>query len=115
MRSSPVLLSSSLASHTSSFRSLFGILLVTLFISNNSYSQVDSCNTTDTVTKDQLELSAGWGGGHGGQPGVTFNNFSIKNIFGQTPDRSGEKFLSDTTREFRLTPQQKKRRTWIVG
>lgn len=34
-------------------------------------------------SSDQLELSAGWGGGVGltGTLGVTFNNFSIKNIF----------------------------------
>lgn len=34
-------------------------------------------------SSDQLELSAGWGGGIGltGTLGVTFNNFSIKNIF----------------------------------
>jgi outer membrane protein insertion porin family len=34
-------------------------------------------------SSDQLELSAGWGGGIGltGTLGVTFNNFSVKNIF----------------------------------
>jgi outer membrane protein insertion porin family len=34
-------------------------------------------------SSDQLELSAGWGGGIGltGTLGVTFNNFSLKNIF----------------------------------
>jgi outer membrane protein insertion porin family len=34
-------------------------------------------------SSDQLELSAGWGGGVGltGTLGVTFNNFSLKNIF----------------------------------
>ncbi len=34
-------------------------------------------------SSDQLELSAGWGGGVGltGTLGVTFNNFSIRNIF----------------------------------
>jgi outer membrane protein insertion porin family len=34
-------------------------------------------------SSDQLELSAGWGGGIGitGTLGVTFNNFSIRNIF----------------------------------
>ncbi len=37
-------------------------------------------------SSDQLELSAGWGGGVGltGTLGVTFNNFSIKNIFKKT-------------------------------
>ena len=43
------------------------------------------------------------------------NNFSIKNIYGQPIDTFGEKFLSDTTREFLLTPQQKKKRIWIVA
>lgn len=37
-------------------------------------------------SSDQLELSAGWGGGVGltGTLGVTFNNFSIKNIWKKT-------------------------------
>ncbi len=37
-------------------------------------------------SSDQLELSAGWGGGIGltGTLGVTFNNFSIKNIWRKT-------------------------------
>lgn len=37
-------------------------------------------------SSDQLELSAGWGGGVGltGTLGVTFNNFSIKNIWKRT-------------------------------
>ncbi|RYY57722.1 MAG: outer membrane protein assembly factor [Chitinophagaceae bacterium] len=37
-------------------------------------------------SSDQLELSAGWGGGIGltGTLGVTFNNFSIKNIWKKT-------------------------------
>jgi outer membrane protein insertion porin family len=37
-------------------------------------------------SSDQLELSAGWGGGIGltGTLGVTFNNFSIKNIWKRT-------------------------------
>jgi len=37
-------------------------------------------------SSDQLELSAGWGGGIGltGTLGVTFNNFSIRNIFKRT-------------------------------
>ena len=38
-------------------------------------------------SSDQLELSAGWGGGIGltGTLGVSFNNFSIKNIFKNRP------------------------------
>ncbi|MCB0775556.1 MAG: outer membrane protein assembly factor [Chitinophagaceae bacterium] len=39
--------------------------------------------TLEEKSSDQLELSAGWGGGIGltGTLGVTFNNFSIKNIW----------------------------------
>ena len=39
--------------------------------------------SVEEKSADQLELSAGWGGGIGltGTVGVTFNNFSIRNIF----------------------------------
>ena len=44
---------------------------------------VDINYTVEEKSSDQLELSAGWGGGIGltGTLGVTFNNFSLKNIF----------------------------------
>lgn len=44
---------------------------------------VDINYTLEEKSSDQLELSAGWGGGIGltGTLGVTFNNFSIKNLF----------------------------------
>lgn len=44
---------------------------------------VDINYTVEEKSSDQLEMSAGWGGGIGltGTLGVTFNNFSIKNIF----------------------------------
>lgn len=44
---------------------------------------VDVTWALEEKSSDQLELSAGWGGGVGltGTLGVTFNNFSIKNIF----------------------------------
>lgn len=44
---------------------------------------VDINWTVEEKSSDQLELSAGWGGGIGltGTLGVTFNNFSINNIF----------------------------------
>jgi len=44
---------------------------------------VDINWTVEEKSSDQLELSAGWGGGIGltGTLGVTFNNFSIKNIW----------------------------------
>ncbi len=44
---------------------------------------VDIDYSVEEKSSDQLELSAGWGGGIGltGTVGVSFNNFSIKNIF----------------------------------
>src|SRR5688572_6123921 len=44
---------------------------------------VDIHYKVEEKSSDQLELSAGWGGGIGltGTLGVSFNNFSIKNIF----------------------------------
>jgi outer membrane protein insertion porin family len=44
---------------------------------------VDIAYTVEEKSSDQLELSAGWGGGVGvtGTLGVSFNNFSVKNIF----------------------------------
>lgn len=44
---------------------------------------VDIAYTVEEKSSDQLELSAGWGGGIGltGTLGVSFNNFSINNIF----------------------------------
>ncbi|MCK7558151.1 hypothetical protein MKQ70_25355 [Chitinophaga sedimenti] len=48
-----------------------------------SRGTVDIDYTVVERANDQLELSAGWGGyiGLTGTTGVTFNNFSIKNIF----------------------------------
>jgi outer membrane protein insertion porin family len=45
--------------------------------------QVDIHYKVEEKSSDQLELSAGWGGGIGltGTLGVSFNNFSLKNIF----------------------------------
>jgi outer membrane protein insertion porin family len=50
---------------------------------NQEDGTVDINWTLEEKSSDQLELSAGWGGGVGltGTLGVTFNNFSIKNIF----------------------------------
>ncbi|MBW7952969.1 MAG: outer membrane protein assembly factor, partial [Chitinophagaceae bacterium] len=44
---------------------------------------VDIDYSVEEKSSDQLELSAGWGGGIGltGTVGVSFNNFSLKNIF----------------------------------
>ena len=51
-------------------------------IPNQQDGTVDIHYTVEEKSSDQLELSAGWGGGIGltGTLGVTFNNFSIKNI-----------------------------------
>jgi outer membrane protein insertion porin family len=52
-------------------------------IPNQEDGTVDIQYTVEEKSSDQLELSAGWGGTIGltGTVGVTFNNFSIKNIF----------------------------------
>src|SRR5688572_886488 len=52
-------------------------------VPNPDDGTVDINWTVEEKSSDQLELSAGWGGGIGltGTLGVTFNNFSIKNIW----------------------------------
>jgi outer membrane protein insertion porin family len=52
-------------------------------VPNQDDGTVDINYSVEEKSSDQLELSAGWGGGIGltGTLGVTFNNFSIKNIF----------------------------------
>ena len=52
-------------------------------VPNQEDGTVDVNWELEEKSSDQLELSAGWGGGIGltGTLGVTFNNFSIKNIF----------------------------------
>ncbi|HZJ60056.1 MAG TPA: POTRA domain-containing protein [Chitinophagaceae bacterium] len=52
-------------------------------VPNAEDGTVDINWTLEEKSSDQLELSAGWGGGIGltGTLGVSFNNFSIKNIF----------------------------------
>jgi outer membrane protein insertion porin family len=52
-------------------------------VPNQDDGTVDIQWKLEEKSSDQLELSAGWGGGIGftGTLGVTFNNFSIKNIF----------------------------------
>ncbi len=52
-------------------------------IPNQEDGTVDINYSVEEKSSDQLELSAGWGGNIGltGTLGVTFNNFSIKNIF----------------------------------
>lgn len=50
---------------------------------NTDDGTVDITWNLEEKSSDQLELSAGWGGGIGltGTVGVTFNNFSIRNIW----------------------------------
>ncbi len=52
-------------------------------VPNAEDGTVDINWTLEEKSSDQLELSAGWGGGIGltGTLGVTFNNFSIRNIW----------------------------------
>jgi len=52
-------------------------------VPNPEDGTVDINYSVEEKSSDQLELSAGWGGGIGltGTLGVSFNNFSIKNIF----------------------------------
>jgi outer membrane protein insertion porin family len=52
-------------------------------VPNQEDGTVDINYALEEKSSDQLELSAGWGGNIGltGTLGVTFNNFSIKNIF----------------------------------
>ncbi len=52
-------------------------------VPNQEDGTVDINWGLEEKSSDQLELSAGWGGGIGltGTLGVTFNNFSIRNIF----------------------------------
>jgi outer membrane protein insertion porin family len=52
-------------------------------VPNQEDGTVDINYTVEEKSSDQLELSAGWGGGIGltGTLGVTFNNFSLRNIF----------------------------------
>ncbi|PPK85303.1 Beta-barrel assembly machine subunit BamA [Neolewinella xylanilytica] len=50
---------------------------------NPDRGTVDIIYTVEEKPSDQLELSAGWGGQRGviGTLGVTFNNFSLRNLF----------------------------------
>jgi len=52
-------------------------------VPNQEDGTVDVTWQLEEKSSDQLELSAGWGGGIGltGTVGITFNNFSLKNIW----------------------------------
>jgi outer membrane protein insertion porin family len=67
-------------------------------VPNQEDGTVDINWGVEEKSADQLELSAGWGGGIGltGTVGVTFNNFSIKNILNKSswdplPSGDGQK------------------------
>ncbi|NCI47793.1 outer membrane protein assembly factor [Sediminibacterium sp. WSJ-3] len=55
-------------------------------VPNPEDGTVDINYTVEEKSSDQLELSAGWGGSIGltGTLGVSFNNFSLRNIFKKT-------------------------------
>lgn len=55
-------------------------------VPNQEDGTVDINYTVEEKSSDQLELSAGWGGGIGltGTLGISFNNFSIKNILNKS-------------------------------
>lgn len=80
-------------------------------VPNPEDGTVDINWSVEERSSDQLELSAGWGGGIGltGTLGVTFNNFSIKNIWKKSawdplPTGDGQKLslrLQSNGRAFR--------------
>ncbi|MFT3748173.1 MAG: POTRA domain-containing protein [Agriterribacter sp.] len=82
-------------------------------VPNPDDGTVDIGYTLEEKSSDQLELSAGWGGGIGltGTVGVVFNNFSIRNIFKKSswsplPSGDGQKLslrFQSNGRYFRST------------
>ncbi|ULQ56100.1 outer membrane protein assembly factor [Flavihumibacter rivuli] len=80
-------------------------------VPNPEDGTVDINYSLEEKSNDQLELSAGWGGGIGltGTLGVSFNNFSIKNIFNKEtwdplPSGDGQKLsvrFQSNGRQFR--------------
>jgi outer membrane protein insertion porin family len=80
-------------------------------VPNPDDGTVDINYKVEEKSNDQLELSAGWGGGIGltGTLGVTFNNFSIRNIFNKEtwdplPSGDGQKLsvrVQSNGRQFR--------------
>ncbi|HRQ50364.1 MAG TPA: POTRA domain-containing protein, partial [Agriterribacter sp.] len=82
-------------------------------VPNPDDGTVDINYTVEEKSSDQLELSAGWGGGIGltGTVGVVFNNFSLRNIFKKSswsplPSGDGQKLslrFQSNGRYFRST------------
>ncbi len=82
-------------------------------VPNPDDGTVDINYTVEEKSSDQLELSAGWGGGIGltGTVGVVFNNFSLRNIFKRSawsplPSGDGQKLslrFQSNGRYFRST------------
>jgi outer membrane protein insertion porin family len=71
---------------------------------NQKAGTVDIEYTVEEKPNDQLELSAGYGGYQGliGTLGVTFNNFSLKNItksetWRPLPQGDGQKIISQSS------------------
>ncbi|MBL0131140.1 MAG: DUF2279 domain-containing protein [Chitinophagaceae bacterium] len=91
MRSSPVLLSSSLASHTSSFCPLLGLLILFCALSNNLRAQKDTTRFNKTELSDTKNVD---------------NPDNLKKIL--------SKYNIDSN-FYLLSPQQKKKRTWLVA
>ncbi|MBL7746359.1 MAG: DUF2279 domain-containing protein, partial [Chitinophagaceae bacterium] len=101
MRSSALLLSSSLASHSSSSRSLLGILLLSFLFPTIICAQTDTLKTDrtdsvkiDTPFKVDYPFSSG---------GASHNLMALY------------KYQSSDPYYYSLTPQQKKKRIWLVG
>jgi uncharacterized protein YfiM (DUF2279 family) len=94
MRSSPVLLSSPVASHSSSSRSLLGIVIAFLFIPASLTAQSDTIKSSvDNVIKVAADTSA--------PPHVRILPISF--------EPPGD------YNYYHLTPEQKKKRTWFIG
>jgi len=78
-------------------------------VPNQEDGTVDINWNLEEKSSDQLELSAGWGGGVGltGTLGVTFNNFSLKNILNREawdplPQGDGQKLPDNQPKQFRF-------------
>lgn len=109
MRSSALLLSSSLqlvlseveGSLRSSFRTLLGIFAMSLLFSSDLSAQTDSSKVarTDTIQLDSATMFIPEGPKNSDGPPIDFSKI----------------FLESERFAYTLTPEQKKRRTWIVG
>lgn len=92
MRSPASLLSSFVASHSSSFRSLPGILIVILLFSSNINAQIDIADSSITTTVESVD-----------------NPENLKIYL-----RTYHSYQTDSN-SYLLTPEQKKKRIWLVA